>query len=158
MGEARLITAFLTPVDTPALKKRWTLLYDADCGFCKWIVSGLLAWDRHKQLMPCALQSTQAQELLSDIDPDERLASWHLVSPEQNRISAGPALVPLLRLLPAGTLPAFGIARLPQLTNRAYDWLANHRSQLSRAVPAALKQRASARVEDVEAERAAESL
>jgi predicted DCC family thiol-disulfide oxidoreductase YuxK len=131
---------------------RWTLLYDADCGFCTWIMSGVLTWDRHDRLVPRALQSAQAQALLSDLGPEERLASWHLISPDGERLSAGSGLAPLLRLLPAGTIPALGIARLPRLTNRAYDWVANHRSQLSRAVPAAMKRRASERVDRAEAE------
>ena len=146
-----------TPVDRPTAsgsRERWTLLYDADCGFCKWILSGVLTWDRRNRLVPCALQSAQAQTLLSDLSPEERLASWHLISPDGERISAGPALAPLLRLLPAGTIPALGVARLPRLTGGAYDWVANHRSHLSRAVPAVIKRRASARVNRAEVERA----
>jgi predicted DCC family thiol-disulfide oxidoreductase YuxK len=125
----------------------WTLFYDADCGFCKWIVSGVLAWDRHNRLVPLALQSAEAQALLSDLSPEERLASVHLVSPDGQRLSAGSVPAPLLRLLPGGTVPALAIARLPRLTSRAYDWVANHRSQLSRAVPAGMKRRASARLD-----------
>ena len=139
------------PTAASGLHERWTLLYDGDCGFCKWIVSGVLTWDRHNRLVPCALQSTHAQDLLSDLRPDERLASVHLISPEGERLSAGSALAPLLRLLPAGTIPALGIARLPRLTSRAYDWVAEHRSQLSRVVPATVKRRASARVARAEA-------
>jgi predicted DCC family thiol-disulfide oxidoreductase YuxK len=135
--------------------ERWTLLYDADCGFCTWIVSGVLAWDRHNRLVPRALQSPRAEALLSDLSPEKRLASWHLISPDGDRLSAGPALAPLLRLLPAGTIPALGIARLPRLTNRAYDWVANHRSQLSRAVPSTMKRRGRARVDRAAVERAA---
>jgi predicted DCC family thiol-disulfide oxidoreductase YuxK len=145
-----------TPLDRPTAAgshKGWTLLYDADCGFCRWIVSGVLAWDRHNQIVPRAIQSAQAQALLSDLSPKERLASVHLMSPEGERLSAGSALAPLLRLLPGGAIPALGIARLPRLTSRAYDWVADHRSQLSRVVPAALKRRASARVSRAEVER-----
>ena len=138
--------------------EHWTLLYDADCGFCKWIVSGVLAWDRQERLVPCALQSAQGQALLSDLRPAERLASVHLISPDGERLSAGSALAPLLRLLPAGTIPAHGIASLPRLTNRAYDWVADHRSQLSRAVPGAMKRNASARVSRAEVERSEKSV
>src|SRR5712691_8720073 len=133
--------------------ERWTLLYDADCGFCKWIVSGVLAWDRHNRVVPRALQSAQAQALLSDLSPEERLASVHLISPDGERLSGGSVPAPLLRLLPGGTIPALAIARLPRLTSRAYDWVANHRSQLSRAVPTAMKRRATARVNRMEVER-----
>jgi predicted DCC family thiol-disulfide oxidoreductase YuxK len=135
-------------------RERWTLLYDADCGFCKVIVSAVLACDRHNRVVPRALQSAQAHALLSSLSPEDRLASVHLISPDGERFSAGSVPAPLLRLLPAGTIPALGIARLPRLTSRAYDWVANHRSQISRAVPTTVKQRASVRVNRAEVERA----
>ena len=138
---------------TSITPKRWTLLYDGDCGFCKWIVAGVLAWDRHSRLLPRAIQSAEAQSLLSDLSPERRLAAVHLISPEGERLSAGSVLAPLLRLLPVGALPASGVAHLPRLTNRAYDWVARHRSQLSNAVPGAMKRRASARVTRAETER-----
>jgi predicted DCC family thiol-disulfide oxidoreductase YuxK len=143
------MTMIPTPLDRPTAagsRERWTLLYDADCGFCKWIMSGVLAWDRHNRLVPCALQSAQAQALLSDLSPEERLASVHLISPDGERLSAGSVPAPLLRLLPGGPIPALVVARLPRLTSRAYDWVADHRSQLSRAVPNRMKRRASARL------------
>jgi predicted DCC family thiol-disulfide oxidoreductase YuxK len=138
----------------PGAGERWTLLYDADCGFCKSIVSGVLAWDRHNRLVPVALQSAQAQALLSDLAPEQRLASVHLISPDGERLSAGSVPAALLRLLPGGKIPALASARLPRLTSRAYDWVANHRSQLSRAVPTTIKRRASVRVNRLEVERA----
>jgi predicted DCC family thiol-disulfide oxidoreductase YuxK len=134
--------------------ERWVLLYDADCGFCKWIVSGVLAWDRHRRLAPRAIQSTQAQALLKDLSPEERLASAHLISPQGERFSAGSALVALLALLPGGRVPARGVARAPRLSSRSYEWVANHRAQLSKLVPAARKRRAGLRVNCAEAERA----
>ena len=113
-------------------------------------MSGLLAWDRHDRLVPCAIQSAPAQALLSDLSPAERLASVHLISPDGERLSAGSVPAPLLRLLPGGTIPALAIARAPRLTSRAYDWVANHRTQLSSAVPATMKRRASARLLSLE--------
>jgi predicted DCC family thiol-disulfide oxidoreductase YuxK len=130
---------------------RWTLLYDADCGFCKWTVSALLVWDRHERLAPCAIQSVHAQSLLSDLSPEQRLASVHLILPDGERLSAGSVAAPLLRLLPAGTILALVIARMPAPTNRAYEWVARNRTQLSRAVPSAVKRRASERVALAEA-------
>jgi predicted DCC family thiol-disulfide oxidoreductase YuxK len=134
--------------------ERWVLLYDADCGFCKWTVSRLLAWDRRRSLLPCAIQSADGQALLSDLAPTERLRSAHLVSPDGTLRSGGAAAAPLLRLLPAGALPALMIARLPRLTSWTYAWVAAHRTQLSRTVPAAAKRRASERITHEEAERA----
>ena len=117
----------------------WVVLYDSDCGLCKWLLSGLLRRDRSRRLHPIALQRPEAEELLAELTPDERMASWHLISPDGERLSGGGALAPLLQLLPGGRLPAAGVARFPGLTDRAYRWVAAHRVQLSRWVPQSLK-------------------
>jgi len=116
-------------------ERRWTVLYDADCGFCKWLLAGLLHWDRAVSLRPIALQRPEADDLLADLAPAERMASWHLISPTGARCSGGAAVAPLLRLLPGGRIPAAAFARFPRLTARGYEWVAAHRSQLSRWVP-----------------------
>jgi predicted DCC family thiol-disulfide oxidoreductase YuxK len=118
------------------------VLYDAECGFCTWALAGLLRWDRASRLRPLALQSAAADALLAGLTLDERMASWHLVSPDGERSSAGQALAPALRLLPGGRMPAAVMARNPALTERAYRWVADHRSELSRWVPTASKRRA----------------
>jgi len=128
----------------------WVVLYDGDCGLCMWLLSGLLRWDRAARLKPIALQRSEADDLLGELTPAERMASWHLISPSGERFSAGAALSPLLRRLPAGRLPATGLARFPRLTERAYRWVADHRSQLSRLVPSGAKRRAAERVRDRE--------
>jgi predicted DCC family thiol-disulfide oxidoreductase YuxK len=122
------------------------VLYDADCGFCKWMLSVLLRWDRAARLEPLALQRPEAAELLRELTPAERLASWHLISPCGERCSGGDALSPLLRALPGGRLPAAVFARFPELTARGYRWVAEHRSRLSGWVPPRAKQRAGLRV------------
>jgi predicted DCC family thiol-disulfide oxidoreductase YuxK len=125
---------------------RWVVLYDADCGFCKWLLAGLFRWDREARLRPIALQRPEADDLLPDLAPPERMASWHLISPTGARRSEGAAVAPLLRLLPQGRVPAAAFARFPRLTERGYRWVAEHRSQLSRWVPMSFKQHASERV------------
>ena len=122
------------------------ILYDADCGLCKWLLSGLLWWDRAERLDPVALQRPQAARILAEIIPAERFASWHLIAPTGSRLSGGDAIPPLLRLLPGGRLPGAALAGFPRLTDRGYRWVAEHRSLLSRWVPATLKRSASARV------------
>jgi predicted DCC family thiol-disulfide oxidoreductase YuxK len=124
----------------------WTVVYDGDCGFCKWLLASLLRWDRAERLRPVALQSKDATELLGDLDTAERMASWHLVSPDGKRLSGGAAIAPLLRLLPGGAVAAAPFALLPGLTDRGYRWVAAHRSQLSRPVPKAWKKRADVRM------------
>lgn len=134
-------------------ERRWTVLYDGDCGMCKWLLAGLLRWDRAARLHPVALQRPEADDLLRDLSPADRMASWHLISPTGERHSGGAALPPLLRLLPAGGLPAAGFARFPRLTDHGYRWVAEHRSQLSKWIPASAKQRAGQRVHQREQDR-----
>ena len=81
------------------------------------------------------------------------MASWHLISPSGERRSGGAAVPPLLSVLPAGRLPAAGLARFPRLTDRGYRWVAEHRSQLSKWVPSRAKQRSSERVHQCEQNR-----
>ena len=126
-------------------KRRSMVLYDADCGLCKWLLSGLLRWDRAGNLQPLALQRPEAQELLIELSLSERMAAWHLISPAGERSSGGAALAVLLRSLPAGRYPAAVFACLPGATERGYRWVAEHRSQLSRCVPAGAKRRAEGR-------------
>jgi predicted DCC family thiol-disulfide oxidoreductase YuxK len=123
-------------------ERQWRVLYDGECGLCKWLLCGLLAWDRRRRLDPLALQRPESGEFLADLAPEERMAVWHLISPEGERQSGGAALAPLLHLLPGGRLPAAAFARLPALTDRSYRWVAEHRSQLSTLVPPRVKQRA----------------
>jgi predicted DCC family thiol-disulfide oxidoreductase YuxK len=128
-------------------ERRWTVLYDADCGLCTWLVSALLRWDRAARLRPIALQRSAADHLLQGLRPAERMATWHLISPSGERSSGGAAVPPLLRVLPAGRLPAAAFARFPRLTDRGYRWVAEHRSQLSKWVPSSAKQRAGRRLQ-----------
>ena len=126
--------------------ERWRVLYDEECGLCKWLLSGLLRWDSGRRLEPLGLRRPEAGELLRELDPGERMSSWHLIAPTGGRHSAGAALPPLLRQLPGGRVPAAAFARFPLLTERGYRWVADHRAQLSKLVPDGAKQRASERV------------
>ena len=126
---------------------RWTILYDADCGFCRTALAAILSADRNRRLRPLALDTPEADRLLHDLTTEQREASWHLVSPAGHRESAGAAGPPLLRLLPGGTLPAAALAKAPALTQRAYQWIADHRSTLSHALPPSVKERATRLIE-----------
>jgi predicted DCC family thiol-disulfide oxidoreductase YuxK len=125
---------------------RWAVLYDADCDLCKWLLAGLLRWDRAGRLRPLALQRPEADDLLADLPPAARAASWHLISPTGTRHSGGAAVPPLLGLLPLGRVPAAAFARFPGVTDRAYRWVAERRSQLSRWVPTGARRHASERI------------
>jgi predicted DCC family thiol-disulfide oxidoreductase YuxK len=134
---------------------RWIVLYDSDCGFCKWMLSGFLRWDRKGVITPRALQRPEAAELLADLTAEQRMASWHLVTPDGRRLSGGAAVPVLLRQLPGGTLPAAAVGLIPGPTDRVYTWVAANRSQLSKFVPSAAKRHASEIVRRREAQQAA---
>jgi predicted DCC family thiol-disulfide oxidoreductase YuxK len=123
------------------------VIYDRDCGFCRWSLGLLLRADRDRRLRPLALGSPQADELLSDLEPQERAASWHLVRARGERESAGAALPKVLELLPRGGALAALFARFPDATEWGYRWVANHRSGLSRLVPSSAKRRATALID-----------
>ena len=123
------------------------VIYDADCGFCRWTLALLLRADRQRRLRPLALGTPEADARLADLEPEQRIASWHLVGPDGTRTSAGAALPEVLRLLPGGGRPAAALARIPGPTERGYRWVADHRSELSRAVPGSAKRRATALIQ-----------
>jgi predicted DCC family thiol-disulfide oxidoreductase YuxK len=136
----------MIPTDIERDASRWVVLYDPDCGFCRWSLAQLLALDRRGALRPVALGSEEADTLLADMPPQERAASWHLVAPDRRRWSAGAAAPPLLRLLPGGGAPAAVLERVPRPTERAYRWVADHRPALSRLITARSKARADVRI------------
>jgi predicted DCC family thiol-disulfide oxidoreductase YuxK len=96
------------------------------------------------------LGTTEADDLLADLAPEERASSWHLIlDPEApaaprslagqsgpTRLSAGAALAPALSLLRGGRIPAALLSRMPRVTERGYRWVADHRGLLGRFVPA----------------------
>jgi predicted DCC family thiol-disulfide oxidoreductase YuxK len=114
--------------------ERAVILFDNDCEFCRWLLSKILAWDRHGHLRPVALQSPEADDLLEGMDPERKMASWHLVAPDGRTYSGGEAVSPLARLLPASA-PIASLANVfPRTTDRAYRWVARHRDHLGRAL------------------------
>ena len=125
----------------------WTVIYDADCGLCRTALALILRVDAARALRPLALGTAEADRLLADLSPPQRAASWHLVDPTGHRESAGAAAAPLLRLLPAGRGPAALLDRFPRTTERAYAWVAAHRSLLGRLIPGDAKRRATRRID-----------
>ncbi len=125
----------------------YPILYDHDCGFCRWSLGLVLALDRRRALRPVALQDPEAERLLVGMPEGERMASWHLVA-DGERWSAGAAAAPLARLLP-GCGPLASLAeRFPKATERSYRWVADHRSTLGRLVPGRAVARADRRISE----------
>jgi predicted DCC family thiol-disulfide oxidoreductase YuxK len=111
---------------------RATVLYDGDCGFCRWSADKLRTWDRHGRLAFATIQGSIGQELLGSLDPDRRLDSWHVVEPNGRLWSAGAAAPLILRLLPFGG-PLAALAELaPGLTDRTYRLVARNRGRIGR--------------------------
>jgi predicted DCC family thiol-disulfide oxidoreductase YuxK len=120
--------------------RRAIIVYDRDCGFCRWSLAKVLRWDRRRALRPVALQSPEASELPTD--------SWHLVTEDGSVVSAGAAVEPLMRLLPGGR-PFAALARaLPGLTARAYRFVADHRGAFGRLLTSGAVERATARIDE----------
>jgi predicted DCC family thiol-disulfide oxidoreductase YuxK len=110
---------------------RASVLYDDDCGFCKWSLDKILAWDRRRRLRPVAIQSEEGQRLLSEVPEGERLDSWHLVLPSGEVRSAGAGAEPLARLLPGGKPLAWLFKSFPGLTERSYRFVADRRDRFA---------------------------
>jgi predicted DCC family thiol-disulfide oxidoreductase YuxK len=111
--------------------ERHVVLYDSDCGFCRWSLDRVLRWDRRSRLRAVPIRSDEGDRLLADLSEEDRLASWHLVTPEGRRFSGGSATAPLARLLPAGAPVALLAETFPRTADRTYRWVARHRGTLS---------------------------
>ena len=127
---------------------RATLLYDVDCGFCRWTLGKVLAWDRRGVLAVAPIQGSTGDALLEGLDAEERLASWHLVIPPGERHSAGDAMAPLLRLLPGGRPFAAVVAAFPGVVRRAYAFVAAHRTAFGKPLRRGWIERADRRIEE----------
>jgi predicted DCC family thiol-disulfide oxidoreductase YuxK len=125
-----------------------TLLYDRDCGFCRWCLGKVLAWDRRRSIRPVAIQSEEADRLLAGMPEQERLASWHLVEQNGTVHSAGEAFPRLFQLLPAAAPLAALTARAPRATDRAYRWVAGNRTRWGKLVSDGAKRRADRRIRE----------
>jgi predicted DCC family thiol-disulfide oxidoreductase YuxK len=124
-----------------------SILYDADCGFCRWSLAQLLRLDRENRLRPVSLQDPEADALLSGMTREQRMGSWHLVGDDGRVYSGGDAFPPLLRLIPGGGPFARVLATFPRLADVGYRTVAGRRSWLGRLIPAASSARARQRIE-----------
>jgi predicted DCC family thiol-disulfide oxidoreductase YuxK len=125
---------------------RPVILYDRDCGFCRWSLAKVLAWDRGRRLRPVALHDPEADRLLVGMGEEERMGSWHLVTPSGEIRSAGDAFEPLFRLLPGGAPLARLAARMPGPVERGYRFIADHRSPIGRRLTDGMRRRADRRI------------
>ena len=80
---------------------------------------------------------------MADLPPEERLRSAHVVYPDGRRESAGAAARAVLEALPSADALARLTGASPRATEVVYRWIADHRSLVSRLVPADAKRRAA---------------
>ncbi len=125
---------------------RALLLYDADCGFCRWSVARVLGWDRRRVLRPVPIQGAEGARLLADLDADARMDSWHLVEGDGARTSAGAAVAPLARLLVGGGPAARLAERFPAAVERVYRTLVRRRGSLGVLITDGAARRARERI------------
>ena len=118
------------------MAERTWLLYDADCGLCKFVVARVLELDRRHRYLPLALQDPRAAELLPGMSEQQRLESFHLVTADGSVHSAGDglaALVPPLR-------------RFPRAASRLYWLVAGNRDRLGKLIPGFARRQADRRI------------
>ena len=107
-----------------------TVLYDEECGFCRWSADKLTAWDGRRRLTFSPIQSAWGAELLHALPVAERLDSVHAVTPDGRVWSGGQAVRVVLAELPGGRSPASIAATFPGSTERIYRLVARHRNRL----------------------------
>jgi predicted DCC family thiol-disulfide oxidoreductase YuxK len=123
-----------------------TVLYDHDCGFCRWSIGRLLAWDRAGRLRPLAIQSAEGQRLLADLAPEQRLDTAHAVDAAGRRTSGGDAIAPIAAVLPGGAPLAALARRAPTVARAGYRAVAGRRSILGKLISDAARARADERI------------
>jgi len=114
--------------------ERTVVLYDEDCGFCRWSVDRVLHWDRHGRIRATSIQSEEGQRLLAAVPTEARLRSMHVVESTGAVSSAGAAVPPVLRGLPFAAPLAWVAERAPGVTDRLYRLAADHRAWLGSIV------------------------
>jgi predicted DCC family thiol-disulfide oxidoreductase YuxK len=107
-----------------------SILFDSDCGFCRWALGWILRWDRGHRLRPMELQDEHAAQMLEPMPREQQMASWHLVGPDGRVQSAGGAFAPLFRLLPGGGPLAWLADRFPRIVDGIYSRVAGARGSL----------------------------
>lgn len=111
-----------------------TVLYDRDCGFCRWTLMQVLRFDRNRRLRPLPIQSDEGQRLLADVPAERRLESWHLVEPGGEVLSAERGFPGLFSRLPAGAPIAWLTGLLQAPAGAGYRLLVANRTRLGRRI------------------------
>jgi predicted DCC family thiol-disulfide oxidoreductase YuxK len=108
------------------------LVFDADCGFCRWSVERIARRARPGTIRLVEMQSDEGRALLAHLPPDVAESSWHLAAPDGTLHSAGDVVAPLASLVRGGGAVAAAARRFPRATDRAYRLGARNRALLGR--------------------------
>lgn len=111
-----------------------SVLYDRDCGFCRWSVAKLLELDPVGSLEPVAIQSSHGSQLLASVPAAERLASAHAVTSDGRVFSGGDAAPVIAARLRRGKAAAAAAGAFPPLTRAGYRLVAGNREFAGRFV------------------------
>jgi predicted DCC family thiol-disulfide oxidoreductase YuxK len=131
------------------------VLYDAECGFCRWAMAWAMRRDRDRQIVAVPIQSALGGELLADLPADERLTSAHVVL-EGRRRSGGDGAADVLSALPSLRLIGRLGHALPAVSASLYDFVAARRHRVGRLVGRQARRRADALLAVMSAGSAAE--
>jgi predicted DCC family thiol-disulfide oxidoreductase YuxK len=118
------------------------VLYDQDCGWCRWSIARVLAFDRQLMLQPEPIQGELGERLLAGLPVAERLASAHAVTPDGRVHSGGDAAAPIAAVLPLLAPAAPLLRAFAPPTRWGYRFVADHRSTFGRLVSLAMRERA----------------
>ena len=118
------------------------VLYDADCGFCRWAMAWALGRDPGRALVAVPIQSPLGSQLLADLSPSVRLDAAHVVREDGTRESGGVAAAEVLGVLPPTRALGRLARRLPAPTAALYGLVAAHRHGFGRFVGGGARRRA----------------
>jgi len=118
------------------------VLYDADCGFCRWAMAWAMRRDHRDVLAAVPIQSPLGCELLVDVLPGDRLRSAHVLSDDGCRRSGGAAAAEVLSVLPPTRVLGRLGRRFPRTAALLYGMVAARRTGFGRLVGKKARRRA----------------
>jgi predicted DCC family thiol-disulfide oxidoreductase YuxK len=112
------------------------LLYDADCRFCRWAARVIAQLDRDEELAFLPLRVPEANSFLEPLPPEERYASWWLISPAGTRVGHGQGARDLLLATRLTRPLGRALSLVPDVVlDACYRFVASRRALLGRLVP-----------------------
>lgn len=122
-----------TRAEEPHGEKRFTVIYDGECGLCRRSVERLRRWDTTDRLRLLPFQAPGVMDRYPDIDEAEFRKAVQLIAPDGRRWSGADAVEKALeqtRARPLAWLFKLPFAR--PIARRGYRWIARNRSKLAR--------------------------